>query len=137
MNIFEDIKSMHQHYGIRNAVVKMNTEQRKKFMDFRIQLLAEELHELLQAKKNADAEETVDALIDIIVVAAGTLDLHGVDGESAWREVLTANMKKEAGINYSRPNPHGLPDLRKPEGWTAPNHHGNHGLFYKEADYEI
>ena len=38
-------------------------------------------------------------------------------------------MAKVIGIKPSRPNPLGVPDLVKPEGWMAPNHVDNHGLF--------
>jgi predicted HAD superfamily Cof-like phosphohydrolase len=78
-----------------------------------------------------NAEEIVDALIDLCVVAIGTLDAYGVNSYKAWDEVHAANMNKEVGIKESRPNPLGLPDLIKPEGWTAPSHAGNHGLIAK------
>ena len=35
-------------------------------------------------------------------------------------------MSKESGVKPSRPNPLGLPDLIKPEGWTGPDHSENH-----------
>ena len=38
-------------------------------------------------------------------------------------------MNKQVGIKESRPNPLGLPDLIKPEGWTAPSHKDNVGLL--------
>ncbi len=38
-------------------------------------------------------------------------------------------MAKERGIKPGRPNPLGLPDLMKPEGWVAPSHEGNHGIM--------
>jgi len=40
-------------------------------------------------------------------------------------------MNKQVGIKASRPNPLGLPDLIKPEGWVGPDHTGNHGLLTK------
>jgi hypothetical protein len=40
-------------------------------------------------------------------------------------------MSKKVGIKESRPNPLGLPDLVKPEGWKAPTHADNTGLFEK------
>ena len=76
-----------------------------------------------------DPEEIVDGLIDLCVVAIGTLDAYGVDPYDAWDEVLDANMAKEPGVKEGRPNPLGLPDLLKPEGWTAPSHEGNHGIL--------
>ena len=72
---------------------------------------------------------SADGLIDLCVVAIGTLDLFGIDAHKAWQEVHSANMSKEVGVKESRPNPLGLPDLIKPEGWTAPSHEYNHGLL--------
>ena len=71
----------------------------------------------------------VDALIDLCVVAIGTLDAYGVDANMAWDEVLDANLNKEVGVKESRPNPLGLPDLIKPMGWVGPDHTGNHGAL--------
>ena len=71
----------------------------------------------------------MDALIDICVFAIGTLDAMEVDAFDAWDRVHKANMNKEVGIKAERPNPLGLPDLIKPEGWTAPSHENNHGLI--------
>jgi len=89
------------------------------------------LSETFKAYAEKDAEEIVDGLIDLVVVAVGTLDLYEVDFNKAWFEVLKANMNKRVGVKEGRPNPYGLPDLCKPEGWTAPSHAGNHGLIQK------
>jgi predicted HAD superfamily Cof-like phosphohydrolase len=78
-----------------------------------------------------DSEEFVDGLIDLIVIAAGTLDLFGVDVEMAWDEVMDANLGKMVGVKPGRPNPLGLPDLIKPSGWKAPSHRKNLGLLPK------
>ena len=78
---------------------------------------------------NTDAEEIVDGLIDLCVVAIGTLDAFGVDPYKAWDEVLKANMQKEVGRKVTRPNPLGVPDLVKPDDWEAPSHKGNYGKF--------
>ena len=109
--------------------VKDNPEKWKAFLDFRVDFLREELEETEAALVNMDAEEIVDGLIDLCVVAIGTLDAFGVDPYKAWDEVLQANMAKEVGEKPSRPNPLGVPDLVKPEGWTGPSHEGNHGKF--------
>ena len=81
--------------------------------------------------KETYLNEIVDAMIDLCVVAIGTLDAFKVDAHKAWTRVLDANMQKEPGIKASRPNPLGLPDLIKPEGWTAPSHLDNIGLLRK------
>ena len=59
------------------------------------------------------------------------LELFPVAIDISRRTVLEANMAKEPGVKEGRPNPLGLPDLMKPEGWTAPSHEGNHGILPK------
>jgi predicted HAD superfamily Cof-like phosphohydrolase len=133
-NWVQDINEMHTKYGVHEAVEKMNNLDLRTFLNFRINFLKEELNETMDAANNAgyvDAEEVVDGLIDLCVVAIGTLDAFGIDAHKAWDAVLEANMNKEVGIKESRPNPLGLPDLIKPEGWTAPSHEGNHGDLAK------
>jgi predicted HAD superfamily Cof-like phosphohydrolase len=130
-NWVQDINNMHTKFGVREAITKLNANHLKEYLEFRIRFLQEELDEMKNAAKNNDAEEIVDALIDLCVVAIGTLDAYGVNAYKAWDEVHAANMSKEVGIKASRPNPLGLPDLVKPEGWKAPSHQGNHGLVAK------
>ena len=125
------MEEMHEHYGVHPVVDKMDADALEAFLEFRIKFLQEELDETQAAFMNDDAEEVVDGLIDLIVIAAGTLDLFDVDGEKAWNAVLEANMNKEVGVKESRPNPFGLPDLVKPEGWKGPSHETNHGLLRK------
>jgi len=130
INWVEDMNRMHKKYGAHEAVSKLTKEQLKAFLQFRINFLQEELDEMKEAatpNKPIDSEEVVDALIDLCVVAIGTLDLFEVNAYEAWNQVLQANLNKKVGVKESRPNPFGLPDLVKPEGWIAPDHTGNHG----------
>ena len=126
VNWCEDIANIHEHYEVYPAIDKMDPETLKKFLKFRIDFLQEELDEMKTAK---NAEDVVDALIDLCVVAIGTLDCFSVNSHMAWDEVLKANMRKNVGVKASRPNPLGLPDLIKPVGWEAPSHEFNHGLL--------
>ena len=120
---------MHAKYGVHKWV-KNNPDKLKKYLEFRINFLQEELDETQRAAFiYEDPEEIVDGLIDLCVVAIGTLDAFGVDANAAWDEVLKANMAKEVGVKPERPNPLGLPDLMKPEGWEPPSHEDNTGLF--------
>lgn len=127
----KDIHDMHTKFGVREAVEKMNKDQLLEFLAFRLRFLEEELNETRRASnlQHRDNEEIVDGLIDLCVVAIGTLDAFGIDAHKAWDEVLKANMSKEVGVKESRPNPLGLPDLIKPEGWVGPDHTGNTGKF--------
>jgi hypothetical protein len=125
-NWAHDIMIMHEKYGVFDKVQAFDKEKLNKFLEFRIKFLEEEMNELSTAET---ADDVVDALIDLCVVAIGTLDLFDVDARLAWDRVHEANMNKQVGIKESRPNPLGLPDLVKPEGWTAPSHKDNVGLL--------
>lgn len=126
-NWVKDIEDMHTKYGVHKWMETATAEQKQKFLEFRMAFLDEELTETKSAVAMNDPEEIVDGLIDLCVVAIGTLDAFGIDAHQAWNEVLHANMAKEVGVKESRPNPLGLPDLIKPDGWVAPSHEGNHG----------
>jgi len=126
----KDMYDMHEKYGVHEWMEKNkdNKELMSKFLEFRLKFLQEELEETRAAALfDRNPEEVVDGLIDLCVVAIGTLDAFGVDSHKAWNEILRANMEKEVGVKESRPNPLGLPDLIKPEGWVGPSHRDNHG----------
>lgn len=118
---------MHEKYGAHAAFMDGD------FLRFRQNFLEEELRELDEAIMAKDPEKLVDAIIDLCVVAIGTLDLGKVDIYKAWDAVLDKNMQKEPGENPTRPGSKGF-DLVKPDGWTPPNHKGNTGNFGPAID---
>lgn len=123
-----DVEMMHAgHFGdLQLRVREMPAETRRAFLDFRVDFLQEELDEMRAATVAGDV---VDALVDLVVVALGTMDAFGVDGREAWRRVHEANVAKVAGTNKHRSNRFGLPDLVKPPGWVAPTHADLCGLL--------
>jgi len=136
-----DINRMQTKYGVREWVKHATPFQLKKYLEFRLKFIKEEYDETREAIIMEDAEEIVDGLIDICVVAIGTLDAMSVNAHKAWDEILEANMAKEVGVKESRPNPLGIPDLIKPEGWKSPTHKDNHGIiptaFEPDIDEEL
>jgi len=126
-----DIYMMHNKFGVKEwfEANKDNKDLMAKYLRFRLSMCKEELDETLAAVATKDPEEIVDGLIDLCVFAIGTLDVFGVDAHKAWDAVYEANMSKSPGVKEGRPNPFGLPDLIKPDGWTAPTHEDNHGDF--------
>jgi predicted HAD superfamily Cof-like phosphohydrolase len=124
-----DINAMHEKFGVKEwfEANKDNKDLMDKYLKFRLAMCKEELDETMDAIDARDPEEIVDGLIDMCVFAIGTLDVFGIDANRAWDAVYGANMAKNVGIKEGRPNPFGLPDLMKPEGWEAPSHEGNHG----------
>ena len=131
-NWFKDMQDMHKKYGVNKwyqAEQQSDVEWRRfnKFMQFRLGMMQEELDETKEAFELKDAPGMVDGIIDLCVFAIGTLEVFGVDANKAWDEVYEANMSKEAGIKEGRPNPLGLPDLKKPDDWQGPVHEDNCG----------
>ena len=133
-NWVQDINDMHRKFGVHewvNERVQLGDKEKlEKFLEFRLKFLEEELNETRAAALfDKNPEEIVDGLIDLCVVAIGTMDAFGIDAHKAWDEIHNANMSKEPGVKESRPNPLGLPDLIKPEGWKGPSHRDNHGYL--------
>ena len=127
----KDIAAMHEKFEVNDHVRNLSPEMLKALLELRVNVLTEEMLELQEAVDSNHSEEVVDALIDLCVVAIGTLDAFDVDAHKAWNAVHRANMRKEPGVKESRPNPFGLPDLIKPKGWRGPSHKKNHGLLEK------
>jgi predicted HAD superfamily Cof-like phosphohydrolase len=93
----DDIFNMHKKYGMHEKFDGLDRSKLRSFIQFRISFLQEELDELKKAaptNQPYDKEEIVDALIDLCVVAIGTLDALDVDAYTAWDEVLKANRYK-------------------------------------------
>tara|TARA_Y100001935_G_C17310018_1_gene515189 strand:+ start:2913 stop:3332 length:420 start_codon:yes stop_codon:yes gene_type:complete len=129
-NWFKDMQAMHEKYGVNKWMSdekKSEWSRLSKFMQFRLDMMQEELDETKKAFEQKDAPEMVDGIIDLCVFAIGTLEVFGVDANKAWDEVYKANMAKNVGIKEGRPNPLGLPDLVKPDGWEGPVHEDNCG----------
>jgi predicted HAD superfamily Cof-like phosphohydrolase len=85
-----------------------------------VSLIDEELDELKVAINNNDQVETLDALVDILVVTIGAIHSMGADAEGAWKEVMSTNfakIDKETGKVRKREDGKVL----KPTGWVPPN----------------
>ena len=85
-----------------------------------LSLIEEEFKELQVAVNNSDQIETLDALIDILVVTIGTIHSMGSDVEGAWKEVMSTNFAKiDHNTGKVRKREDGK--VLKPTGWVAPN----------------
>lgn len=126
-----DISDMHTKFKVNEIVHQLPADKLTTYLKFRLDMVQEEVNEAHEAFAERDADGVVDALIDAIVFAIGTLDAFDVDSDEAWNRVHAKNMAKNPGVKEGRPNPYGFPDLIKPEGWTAPTHVDNVGLLTK------
>lgn len=95
-------------------------EFNQKQFNLYIELMKEEWKELEVAMNNNDQVETLDALLDFIVVTLGAIHSAGFDGEGGWKEVMQTNFNKvdkETGKVRKRDDGKVL----KPLGWVPPN----------------
>lgn len=83
-------------------------------------LIKEEVSELMQAHKQDDRVEQLDALIDILVVTVGAIHSMGADGEGAWNEVMRTNFAK-INPDTKKVIKRGDGKVLKPEGWQPPS----------------
>jgi predicted HAD superfamily Cof-like phosphohydrolase len=98
------------------TITGMNDEQFKMYCN----LITEEYNELSEAIAAGDKVETLDALVDILVVTIGAINSMGADGEGAWREVMATNFAKiDRQLGKVRRRDDGK--ILKPEGWTPPD----------------
>jgi predicted HAD superfamily Cof-like phosphohydrolase len=119
---FTAVKKWHRKFQFHKEPMTLEKLQ------FRAYLQTEEHDEFQQAVYDGNKEEIVDALIDQIWIACGTLDLLGIDFDKAFKQVEQANMSKERGIKPGREQSGGF-DVIKPKGWKGPDHSGNYGLL--------
>ena len=115
----QDVLDFHKKYKI-NYDGKLRRLPPDLFQ-FRVNRGLEEVFEY----RDADClEKELDAQIDEIYIALGTLHLHGFSPEKiaeAWRRVHAANMAKEL-CSSSNPGKGHPTDIVKPKGWQAPDH---------------
>ena len=84
-----------------------------------VSLIEEETNELAEAIAAHDQVETLDALIDILVVTIGAIHSMGSDAEGAWKEVMSTNFAKIGEDGKVRKREDGK--VLKPVGWVSPD----------------
>ena len=97
------------------TVGELNQQQFEMYLN----LIAEETQELAVALDAGDRVETLDALLDMIVVIIGAIHSGGFDAEGGWKEVMGTNLAKidkETGKVRKREDGKVL----KPLGWVPP-----------------
>ena len=123
-NVFRDQAKFMK--ACEQTVGESNEDQFKLYL----KLIKEEYNELLEAQglnQNldrigylpVDKVETLDALIDIMVVTVGAVQSLGVDAEGAWKEVMSTNFSKIDSLT-GRVRKREDGKVMKPTGWQPP-----------------
>jgi predicted HAD superfamily Cof-like phosphohydrolase len=113
MNVFRDQEKFMK--ACDQSVNEFNKDQ----FNLYVSLIDEEARELYDAITAHDQVETVDALIDILVVTIGALHSMGADAEGAWKEVMATNFAKIEANGKVRKREDGK--VLKPNFWQPPN----------------
>jgi predicted HAD superfamily Cof-like phosphohydrolase len=113
-NVFKDQATFMR--ACDQTVSEFNTVQ----FNLYTKLIEEEFKELKVAVDNVDELETLDALIDILVVTIGAIHSMGADAEGAWKEVMSTNFAK-IDHNTGRVRKREDGKVLKPVGWTPPD----------------
>ena len=113
-NVFRDQAKFMNACG--QTVGDRNAEQYAMY----IKLIDEEVGELHQAVSAGDLIEQLDALIDIMVVTVGAIQSLGVDGDGAWKEVMSTNFAKIDSLT-GRVRKREDGKVLKPVGWVPPD----------------
>jgi predicted HAD superfamily Cof-like phosphohydrolase len=88
--------------------------------DLYVNLMREEWDELNTAIAEEDKVETLDALIDFIVVTVGAIHSMGANAQGAWDEVMHTNFAKvDNDTGKVRKREDGK--VLKPDNWKAPD----------------
>ena len=122
MSYANDIKKMHKHHEI--SYEGPPKELDGELLNLRFKLIEEEYWEFVEASQKNDREATLDALVDLVVVAIGCAEQVGWDFDQAWTRVLLANLQKypaKSAEDIARSKRKIVNDLVKPEGWKAPS----------------
>lgn len=117
MDVFEEAADFNKCIiGIERPLkpTPLTRERRKAIADH----LREEAQELEDAETLADQ---VDALTDVMFIAAGRFHETGTNGHEHYAETSYANRSRVRGNNTKRPGSFGF-DAVKPEGWVGPDH---------------
>ena len=112
-NVFRDQAKFMNACG--QTVGERNQDQ----FDLYLKLIKEEVDELQTAVDQNDRVEQLDALIDIMVVTVGAVQSLGVDGEGAWKEVMSTNFSKIDSLT-GRVRKREDGKVLKPTGWQPP-----------------
>jgi len=127
-DVFGDVGAFHSKFNLPRHPAVKPAIQAVEIMQYRENFLREEVTEFSEAwVADKSYEDTVDALVDLVYVALGTMHFMGAPFNEHWREVQRANMDKVKG-DMGKARTAALPgigeafEVAKPPGWKGPDH---------------
>ena len=114
MNEIGDVKEFQLKFGQIVGDRPQHLTLRK--LNERVEFMLEELIEFSIACESQNLAEQADALVDLVYVVLGTVNMLGLPWEALWNDVHQANMRKVRGVGKRGH----LVDCVKPPGWIGP-----------------
>jgi len=133
----EKVKAFHQKFELADGSKDLLSTS-SELQQFRLEFLKEEMTELREALFTGDRIGAFDALLDLAYVTYGTALYLGISPEkwnAGMAAVQGANMSKVRVQRAEESKRGSTFDVRKPEGWVAPE--GKLKLVLDAADKDL
>ena len=117
-DVFSDTMDFQKQYGLWDSSVRGFLKHDN--MLVKIGHMVEELTEIRNAYEMQNLEEFCDGILDLIYVAAGTLNLMNMPAIELWNDIHLRNMNKIRATSGNTGKRGSTFDVIKPEGWSSP-----------------
>ena len=112
-DMFNDVRDFHEKFNL--LIQSYPAIPPTEITQLRISLILEEVQELGLALSKNDLPQIADGIADLIYVLLGAAISYGINLNTVWTAVHTANMQKVGGGKSL----HGK--VLKPPGWLHPD----------------
>jgi predicted HAD superfamily Cof-like phosphohydrolase len=140
---YEKVLDFNRAFGVKiNKTPQLNLfDVDPKLVNYRLELINEEVNELRDAVKTKDFKETVDALSDILYVTYGAFSAYGINADEAFDLVQNSNMSKLCKSEEDAIETVQLYKTETPKRYDTPNYRraddGVHWVVYNESTMKI
>ena len=112
-------KMSNMYFDVATFIGACEQEKNEANRNLYQKLIVEEFWEFMDAYKQGDKVEELDACMDMIWVILGYCHMRGFDVHGGWNEVARSNLDKiDRKTLKVIKNEHGK--VMKPEGWRPP-----------------
>lgn len=140
---FEKVKLFNKAFGVQtNTVSEKNLfDTNPKLVQYRLDLILEEVQELQVAIKQKDFTEVIDAIGDILYVVYGAATAFGFSADKAFQIIQDSNMSKLCKTEEDAIMTVKLYKEELPQRYDSPNYRlsedGIHWVVFNQSTMKI
>lgn len=140
---FEKVKLFNKAFGVQtNTVSEKNLfDTNPKLVQYRLDLIIEEVQELQVAIKQKDFTEVIDAIGDILYVVYGAATAFGFSADKAFQIIQDSNMSKLCKTEEDAIMTVKLYKEELPQRYDSPNYRlsedGIHWVVFNQSTMKI